>query len=83
MEGLVKNPQKLTLKDLMDEKKFPRMEKMVTIQCSGTRRVEQIGLYAGEGDEMVSCSFDIVFSRISVHFCHYNFSCDIAPALLY
>jgi sulfite oxidase len=57
MEGLVKNPQKLTLKDLMDESKFPRMEKMVTIQCSGTRRVEQIGLYAGEGDEMVSCSF--------------------------
>jgi sulfite oxidase len=61
MEGLVKNPQKLTLKDLMDEKKFPRMEKMVTIQCSGTRRVEQIGLYAGEGDEMVSRSFHVVY----------------------
>ena len=54
MDGLVKNPMKLTLKDLMDERKFPRMERTVTIQCSGTRRIEQIGLYAGEGDEMIN-----------------------------
>jgi sulfite oxidase len=30
------------------------MERLVTIQCSGTRRLEQIALYAGEGDEMIN-----------------------------
>ena len=54
MDGLVNNPMKLRLADLMDESKFPRMERVVTIQCSGTRRIEQIGLYAGEGDEMIN-----------------------------
>lgn len=54
LDGLVKNPQRLTLADLQDESKIPRMEKLVTIQCSGTRRIEQIGLYAGEGDEMIN-----------------------------
>ncbi|CAJ2504630.1 Uu.00g120240.m01.CDS01 [Anthostomella pinea] len=52
--GLVKNPTKLTLADLQDESKFPRMEKLVTIQCSGTRRIEQIDYAAGEGDEMIN-----------------------------
>lgn len=51
LEGLVREPRKLTLADLQDESRFPRMERMVTIQCSGTRRIEQISLYAGEGDE--------------------------------
>ena len=54
LDGLVKNPQKLTFADLQDESKFPRMERLVTIQCSGTRRIEQISLYAGEGDEMIN-----------------------------
>ncbi|TGJ81656.1 hypothetical protein E0Z10_g7116 [Xylaria hypoxylon] len=54
LEGLVKEPKKLTLADLQDESKFPRMERLVTIQCSGTRRIEQISLYAGEGDEMIN-----------------------------
>lgn len=54
LEGLVKNPMTLTLKDLQDESKFPRTERLVTIQCSGTRRIEQMGLYAGEGDEMIN-----------------------------
>lgn len=54
LEGLVKNPTTLTLKDLQDESKFPRIDRLVTIQCSGTRRIEQIGLYAGEGDEMIN-----------------------------
>lgn len=53
-DGLVAKPQRFTLDDLMDEAKSPRMEKLVTIQCSGTRRVEQIALYAGEGDEMIN-----------------------------
>lgn len=52
LDGLVANPKTYTLDDLMDESKFPRMEKMVTIQCSGTRRIEQISLYAGQGDEV-------------------------------
>lgn len=54
LDGLVANPQSFTLDDLKDESKFPRMEKLVTIQCSGTRRIEQITLYAGEGDEMIN-----------------------------
>lgn len=52
LDGLVKNPKTYTLDDLMDETRFPRMEKTVTIQCSGTRRVEQIALYGGQGDEV-------------------------------
>lgn len=52
LDGLVANPKSYTLDDLMDESKFPRLEKLVTIQCSGTRRIEQISLYAGQGDEV-------------------------------
>jgi sulfite oxidase len=33
---------------------FPQVKKTVTIQCSGTRRIEQINEYAGEGDEMIN-----------------------------
>lgn len=54
LDGLVNNPQKLTLADLQDESKFPRVTKLVTLQCSGTRRLEQIDEYAGEGDEMIN-----------------------------
>ncbi|KAI6261154.1 hypothetical protein MCOR19_002577 [Pyricularia oryzae] len=52
VDGLVKNPKTFTLDDLMDESRFPRMEKHVTIQCSGTRRIEQIVKYPGQGDEV-------------------------------
>ncbi|KAL7933846.1 Oxidoreductase, molybdopterin-binding domain-containing protein [Trichoderma chlorosporum] len=41
LDGLVNNPQLLTLNDLKNE-------------SSGMRRVEQIGEYAGEGDEMIN-----------------------------
>lgn len=51
-DGLVVNPKSFTLEDLMDESRFPRMEKLVTMQCSGTRRIEQILLYPGEGGEV-------------------------------
>ncbi|KAK5111040.1 hypothetical protein LTR62_005415 [Meristemomyces frigidus] len=54
MDGLVKNPTRFTLSDLQDESKFARMEQIVTIQCSGTRRIEQITQYPGEGDEMIN-----------------------------
>ncbi|RGP80734.1 sulfite oxidase [Fusarium longipes] len=54
LDGLVNNPQKLTLADLQDESRFPRVTKLVTIQCSGTRRLEQIVEYPGEGDEMIN-----------------------------
>ncbi|KAI4211567.1 MAG: hypothetical protein LQ351_005608 [Letrouitia transgressa] len=52
LDGLVGNPKSYKLEDLMNESKFPRIEKLVTIQCSGTRRIEQISLYAGQGDEV-------------------------------
>ncbi|KAF2451153.1 molybdopterin binding oxidoreductase [Karstenula rhodostoma CBS 690.94] len=52
VDGLVKEPRSFTLDDLMDEAKFPRVEKTATIQCSGTRRIEQILKYPGQGDEV-------------------------------
>lgn len=54
LDGLVKNPMKLTMADLMNEDIFPRQTNLVTVQCSGTRRIEQINEYAGEGDEMIN-----------------------------
>ncbi|KEF58811.1 sulfite oxidase [Exophiala aquamarina CBS 119918] len=52
LDGLVANPRSFTLDDLMDKTKYPRIKKLVTMQCSGTRRIEQISLYAGQGDEV-------------------------------
>lgn len=54
VEGLVNNPKKITLKELQDESKFPRMTKTCTLQCSGTRRIEQIHEYPGDGDELIN-----------------------------
>ncbi|OCH91604.1 molybdopterin binding oxidoreductase [Obba rivulosa] len=51
--GLVNKPCNLTMKDLKDPNKFPQMELTVTLQCSGTRRIEQIKEYPGEGDELI------------------------------
>jgi sulfite oxidase len=50
----VKEPKNISLADLQNEELFPRQTNMVTIQCSGTRRIEQINEYAGEGDEMIN-----------------------------
>jgi sulfite oxidase len=54
LDGLVQQPKTLTLADLQNEDLFPRVSKLVTIQCSGTRRLEQISEYAGEGDDMIN-----------------------------
>jgi sulfite oxidase len=54
LDGLVKNPKTITLADLQNEEVFPRQSSLVTIQCSGSRRIEQINEYAGEGDEMIN-----------------------------
>ncbi|WZH46842.1 Oxidoreductase molybdopterin-binding domain-containing protein [Fusarium acuminatum] len=54
LDGLVNDPKKLTLADLQDETRFPRVSKLITLQCSGTRRLEQIVEYPGEGDEMIN-----------------------------
>ena len=54
IDGLVNNPRSFTMADLKDEKQFPRSSMVVTLQCSGTRRVEQIDLYPGEGDELIN-----------------------------
>jgi len=42
------------MKELKDEKLFPRQSNVVTIQCSGTRRIEQIHEYPGDGDELIN-----------------------------
>ncbi|TBU59053.1 sulfite oxidase mitochondrial precursor [Dichomitus squalens] len=52
--GLVNKPVKISLKELKDPSKFPQAEVTVTIQCSGTRRIEQIQLYPGDGDELIN-----------------------------
>jgi sulfite oxidase len=54
VDGLVKEPKHFTLADLQDESRFPRETRTVTIQCSGTRRIEQIAEYPGEGDELIN-----------------------------
>lgn len=54
VSGLIGRPGTLTLAQLQDEKLFPQVEMTISQQCSGTRRVEQIALYAGEGDELLS-----------------------------
>ncbi|KAI9815314.1 MAG: hypothetical protein M1827_002794 [Pycnora praestabilis] len=52
--GLVNNEKKLTLKDLKSQDLFPRQTNVVTLQCSGTRRIEQIHEYPGDGDELIN-----------------------------
>lgn len=52
--GLVNNLRTFSLKELQDEKVFPRQSNIVTIQCSGTRRIEQIREYPGDGDELIN-----------------------------
>ncbi|KAG6907458.1 hypothetical protein DXG01_008842 [Tephrocybe rancida] len=52
--GLVKRKVKINLKDLQDPSIFPQEEVTVTLQCSGTRRVEQILQYPGDGDELIN-----------------------------
>ncbi|RDW78059.1 molybdopterin binding oxidoreductase [Coleophoma crateriformis] len=54
MGGLVNNPKRITMKMLKDESIFPRQSNVVTIQCSGTRRIEQIHEYPGDGDELIN-----------------------------
>ncbi|KAI5115509.1 hypothetical protein M0805_002922, partial [Coniferiporia weirii] len=52
--GLVNKPVEISLKDLKDPAKFPQVEVTVTLQCSGTRRIEQIAEYPGDGDELIN-----------------------------
>ena len=52
--GMVNKPQRLTMKDLQDEDLFPRQSNIVSLQCSGTRRIEQIQEYPGDGDELIN-----------------------------
>lgn len=52
--GLVNTPKRITLAMLKDENLFPRQTNVVTIQCSGTRRIEQIHQYPGDGDELIN-----------------------------
>jgi sulfite oxidase len=52
IDGLVKNPKTYNFADITDESRFKRIKKTITMQCSGTRRIEQISLYAGQGDEV-------------------------------
>ncbi|KAG9818564.1 molybdopterin binding oxidoreductase, partial [Aureobasidium melanogenum] len=54
IEGLVNDPKRLTLADLQNEELFPRQSNVVSLQCSGTRRIEQIHEYPGDGDELIN-----------------------------
>ena len=59
---MVNIPKTLTLEDLKNEKLFPRQSAVVTIQCSGTRRIEQIQQYPGDGDELINAPLVLWFS---------------------
>ena len=52
--GMVNNPKRLTMADLKNQDLFPRQTNVVTLQCSGTRRIEQIQQYPGDGDELIN-----------------------------
>jgi sulfite oxidase len=52
--GLVNDPKCLTLADLQNETLLPRQSNIVTIQCSGIRRIEQIHEHPGNGDELIN-----------------------------
>ncbi|KAH7054419.1 Oxidoreductase, molybdopterin-binding domain-containing protein [Macrophomina phaseolina] len=54
IDGLVNKPCRLSLADLQNESLFPRKSMTVTLQCSGTRRIEQIAEYPGDGDELIN-----------------------------
>jgi len=62
--GMVNTPKRLTLGDLQNEALFPRMSRVVTLQCSGTRRIEQIHEYPGEGDELINAPVSLALSRL-------------------
>ncbi|KAF5989752.1 hypothetical protein FBULB1_597 [Fusarium bulbicola] len=54
LDRLVNDPKTLILADFQNESLFPRVGKLVTIQCSGTRHFEKTVEYSGEGDEMIN-----------------------------
>jgi sulfite oxidase len=54
VEGLVHNPVKLTLAELKDLNRFPQRKMAITLQCAGTRRMEQVAEYPGDGDELLN-----------------------------
>jgi sulfite oxidase len=61
---MVNAPKRLTLGDVQNEELFPRMSRVVTLQCSGTRRIEQIHEYPGEGDELINAPVSLSLRRI-------------------
>ena len=46
------SPKSYKLEHLINESKFTRIEKLVTMQCSGTSRIEQIFLCAEKKDDV-------------------------------
>lgn len=60
--GLVNTPKRITMNELKNESLFPRQSTTVTIQCSGTRRIEQIREYPGDGDELINAPVSTLIS---------------------
>lgn len=61
---MVNTPKRLTLGGLQNEALFPQMSRVVTLQCSGTRRIEQIHEYPGEGDELINAPVALSLRRV-------------------
>ncbi|KAF9013126.1 Oxidoreductase, molybdopterin-binding domain-containing protein [Cyathus striatus] len=58
--GLVNKPVTLSLKDLKTQPNSRSQSTVtVTLQCSGTRRIEQIQQYPGEGDELINAPWAV------------------------
>jgi hypothetical protein len=54
------------MRELKDESKFSRQTNIVTIQCSGTRRIEQISQYPGDGDELINAPVSLILRYINM-----------------
>ncbi|EUC48303.1 hypothetical protein COCMIDRAFT_34179 [Bipolaris oryzae ATCC 44560] len=62
LSGTMVTPRLLTLDGLMDQTKFPHIEKVVTIQCSGTRLIEQILKYPD--DKVMNYLVSVPWSKV-------------------
>nr|KAK5449253.1 hypothetical protein LTR18_002342 [Exophiala xenobiotica] len=58
IDGLVKEPRRLTLEKLQDPAIIPQVTIVATLQCSGNRRSELSMRYPGGGDELINAPWN-------------------------
>jgi sulfite oxidase len=58
IDGLVKEPRRLTLETLQNPAIIPQITVVATVQCSGNRRSELSARYPGGGDELINAPWN-------------------------